>query len=127
MKTIIASDPGIEKIPDDIDKWPRRRAVLWLVRQTVDAPEIAGIIDTSSATVRTIMSELRKEGYDIPLVQGSKLGRSGYEIRSRLPAVLVGALNTAAADRHERPTDLARRILSTVLSNGMVDAVLDDK
>lgn len=115
-------------IPDDIRRWNRRRAVLHLSRITADPAAIGAILKIRTGNVATVMSSLRKEGHDIPR-------RSRARARPRAGALAVSAvisgpvadrLSRAAENRDERVNDLASRILTTVLMEDLISAVLDD-
>lgn len=116
-----------EAIPRDIARWPRKEAILWLARHTSDAQIMATIMRSTPNSVAATMSLLRKEGHDIPTRTSPRADRIGLEVRSVIPGALIARLKEAAAKRQARPSDLARRILITVLTDGMVDAILDDQ
>lgn len=116
-----------EPIPRGIGDWPRKKAVLWLARHTTDPQIMATIMGTTANCVSVTMSNLRASGHDIPTRNSPRADRIGLEVRSVIPGALIGGLKAAASKRHTRPSDLARQILIMVLSEGMVDAILDDQ
>jgi len=125
MTTHKPGDPD-QGIPADIKAWRRRDAVLYLSRQTGDAEVIAALLDTSTRCVRTVMSNLRAAGYPIPAQRRRPGGHGSLEVVSTFPSAIADILHRAAADRGESAISLTRRIITTVLNNDLVDAVLDD-
>ena len=97
----------------------RTAAVLGLRQQGLKTAQIAQAIGISSKTVTALecgSSRLKRE-------------RSEYQYLGRVvlvPTDVLDALSPHAAKRGVSPNSLARLIVSTVVDEGMIDAVLDD-
>lgn len=97
-----------------------------MARSGVSPREIAEVLGLTTPAVSQRLSEARRGGIRVPSFSGRGNGYTRIIIDmpdARLKAMLVAA----AVERGLRPCDLARAVLEAVLSDKLVDAVLDDR
>ena len=82
--------------------------------------EIAALVGSTPNAVHARISQLRREGHNIPHL----LGAGVFNVP--VPDDVLGALDYEATARGVSHRVLAGRILTAVLTEGLVDAVLDD-
>jgi hypothetical protein len=101
---------------------PRTRSktdlIVSLARARMDPAAIAGMIGSTPGAVRARISQLRRAGMKLP-------SSSIAPVDLRLGPPLAGVLTDAAAARGISAADLAHQILAAVLTDDLVDAVLD--
>lgn len=96
-----------------------------MARQGVPPSTISEALGLTPAAVSQRLSEARRAGADVPSFSGRR--NSFTRIVIDIPDARVKRmLKQAAVKRGQRPCDLARRILETVLADGLISAVLDD-
>jgi len=95
-------------------------AILTLARKGLRIAEIAALVGSTPNAVHARISQLRREGHNIPHL----LGAGVFNVP--VPDDVLGALDYEATARGVSHRVLAGRILTAVLTEGLVDAVLDD-
>ena len=86
--------------------------------------EIAIALNLAPNTVYCHLSRARRAGLDVPRYGGGI--RAGVTMHVPVPPPLRVRLAAEAKARGQTSNDLAVRILSAVLEDGLTDAVLDD-
>jgi len=81
--------------------------------------EIAQILKIKNQTARVYLTRARKAGASVPYASNTRSPALEYPLRT--------ALQPHASKRGLTPRQLAERILETVISSDLIDAVLDDQ
>lgn len=109
-------DPDVAETPSG-----KSAAILALARKGLRPAEIAPMIGSTPNAVQARISQLRRMGHRIPHLYGAGI------YRIPISEHVLNVLDYEAAARGLSHPDLAGRILDSVLSEGLIDAVLDDR
>lgn len=105
-----------------------QQRVIELARQGLRPSRIAREVQRSPETVYHYLWKARREGVVLPRTRtGMEPGQPPRHVTFFLDRNLTAALETAAARRGMEARDLARRIVTVCLADGLVDAVLDEE
>jgi len=103
----------------------RNRQIVAMAIDNVPPREIAPRFGVEVGVVHNVLSAARKSGVTVPLFAGTG-GRSPGFRRVEVDGATLQALVDAARKRGTTTVSLARKIIETVVREGLVDAVLDD-
>lgn len=99
----------------------RDRQIAALAAAGMWPSDIARKIGLSAKAVRAIITAARKNGHDIPRVNGQIYRHVA------IPASLFDSLTGPAKARSMTRAELAHRIIARVVMDGLVEAIVDDK
>lgn len=106
----------------------KRARVLALSQSNYPPRRIASILDTPVATIYAIQTQLRRDGFNVPRSPTGAPPQGGPVTTTiELPGDVRATLAAAASKRNISHRRLIEQIIGIVLSEDMVDAVLDDR
>ena len=102
----------------------RREEVAHLVRQGLTVREIAAYLRVHPGTVHHHIWRARMAGMHVPTPP--RRSTAGLPIKVYLPAEVARVLHELAADRRVPVPELIEKLITTIVEDKLISAVLDD-
>lgn len=107
---------------------PRERAVLVLAQKGHPPREIADALGMKVPTASWYLQNLRKAGHPVPFFRQGRPPQVAVETSIlSIPSSVLSGLQPDASRRGMEVGPFVCRLLDAIASDGLVDAILDDK